>query len=85
MLILTHKNYKLIKNFLGGHAQKWMWPVRSRDSKIDCVSKIEQMEQTDLLHAGTNSGKLKVETVICGWVWSEIAEIFQFMRPKNLL
>ena len=75
MLIQTHKNYKLMKNFLGGHAQKWMWPVRSQDSKIDCVSKIEQMELTDLLHAGTNSGKLKVDSVIFGWVWSKIAEI----------
>ena len=75
MLIQTHKNYKLIKNLLGGHAHKLMWPVRSQDSKIDCVSKIEQMELTDLLHAGTNSGKLKVDSVIFGWVWSKIAEI----------
>ena len=36
-----------------------VWPVCSVDSKIDCISKYELMEQTDFLHAGTNSGMLK--------------------------
>ena len=28
------------------------------------------------LHAGTNSGKLKVDSVILGWAWSKMAVIF---------
>ena len=43
-------------------------------------SKTEQMEQTDFSHAGTNSGKLKVDSMIFVWAWSKIAEAFQFMR-----
>ena len=35
---ITVKN--LIKKLLGGHGQKWMWPVWSWDSKIDCISKL---------------------------------------------
>ena len=48
------------------------------------------MEQTDFLHVGTNSGKLKVDSMIffffwAGWAWSKIAMAFKFMRPLNLL
>ena len=28
------------------------------------------MERTDFLHAGANSGKLKVISMILGWAWS---------------
>ena len=28
------------------------------------------------LHAGTNLGKLKVDSMIFGWVWSKMAEVF---------
>ena len=34
------------------------------------------MEQTDFLHAVTNSGKLKVDSIIFGWGLSEIAVAF---------
>ena len=44
----------MIKRFLGGHGQKWVQPVWSRDSKIDSISKNEH----DSVHANTNSGKL---------------------------
>ena len=37
------------------------------------------------LHAGRNSGKLKVDSVIFGWAWSKMAVVFYFMRPWNLL
>ena len=30
------------------------------------------IEWTDILHAGTNSGKLKVISMIFGWTWSEM-------------
>ena len=28
------------------------------------------------LHAGTNSGKLKVDSVMFGWAWSKMAVVF---------
>ena len=59
----------------------WAWSnmgVASQvwDSKMDCVSKAEQMEWTDFLHACTNSRKLKVDSMIFGWAWSKMAEAF---------
>ena len=37
----SHK-LKIDKNFSGGHGQKWVWPVRSWDSKINCISKMNR-------------------------------------------
>ena len=34
--------------------------------------KNEQMEWTDILHADGNPGKLKVNSVIFGWAWSQM-------------
>ena len=42
-------------------------------------------EITDFLHVGTNSRKLKVDSMIFRWVWSNMAMVCQFMRPQNLL
>ena len=33
---------KADQNLLGGYGQKLVWPDRSRDSKIDCISKTEE-------------------------------------------
>ena len=33
---------KVIKIFLGGHGQKWVWSTRLWDSKIDFISKINR-------------------------------------------
>ena len=30
----------MIKIFLGGHGQKWVWPIWSQDSKIGCISRM---------------------------------------------
>ena len=43
------------------------------------------MEQTDFLHAGANSGKLKVDSINFVWIQSKIAMAFQLMRPQNVL
>ena len=32
----------MIKIFLGGCGQKWVWPVWSRDSKIGCISRMDR-------------------------------------------
>ena len=37
----SHK-IKVTKYFWGGHGQKWVWPVVSQDSKIDCTSKMNK-------------------------------------------
>ena len=39
MLILKHKNKKVIENFLVEHGQKGMWPIWSLDSKIYSISR----------------------------------------------
>ena len=39
-------------------------------SMVKIYFKNEQMELTDSLHAGTNSGKLKVDLMIFGLEWS---------------
>ena len=28
---------KVVLNILGGHGQKWVWPLWSQDSKIGCI------------------------------------------------
>ena len=48
-----------------------MWPVLSRDSIKLAVSSI-----LVFLHSGTNSGELKVDSMIFGWAWSKMAEVF---------
>ena len=67
MLIQIHKNKKLIKHSLGGRVQKCVWPVRSLDSKIDCISKMYRWSKLIFLRAGgINSGKLKVDSITFG-------------------
>ena len=34
------------KNFLGGHSQKWMWPVWSRDSSILVFCMLVQIQES---------------------------------------
>ena len=41
------------------------------------------MESTDFFHAGTNSGKLKVDSMIFGQVWSKMVINFWVMRAQN--
>ena len=45
----------------------------------------EQMEWTNILHAGANWGKLKVDSIIFGWVWSKMVVACQFRRPWCIL
>ena len=75
MLTQIRKNQKLTKIFLGGHSQKWVWPAWSRDPEIGCL------QHTGFLHVGTNSGKLKVDTMIFEWAWSKMEVVFQFTVP----
>ena len=42
MLIQIHKNEKPMKNLLGEHGQKWVWPAWLQDSKIDFISKMNR-------------------------------------------
>ena len=53
--------------------QKWVWPVWSWDFKIDCISEMNRWNKLIFLHAGTNPGKLKVDSTIFGWVFSKMA------------
>ena len=51
-------------------------------SKFYCM-KNELMNWTDFLHTGINSGKLKITSIITGWVWSKISA--SYMVPWKLL
>ena len=44
------------------------------DSKIDYISRMSRWNNQIFLHAGTNSGKLKVDLVIFGWTQSKMAK-----------
>ena len=35
----------MIEKVLGGHGQKWVWPVWSRDSKINCISRMKRWNE----------------------------------------
>ena len=40
MLIQIYINEKVIRKFLDGRCQKWVWRVCSQDSKIGCISRM---------------------------------------------
>ena len=45
---------------MGGGGQKWMWPFRSLDYKVCCISGTKWWNEVILCMLGTNIGKLKV-------------------------
>ena len=54
-------------------------------SLVTCVwnwlyLKNELNEWTDIQHAGANSEKLKVISIIFGWAWLEMGVVILFMR-----
>ena len=53
----------------------------SGHGNLKLYPKNEQMEETDFLHAGANSAKLEVDSMIFEWAYSKMAMILQFMRP----
>ena len=69
--IHSHK-IKVDEKCLGEHSQKWVWPVWSQDSKIDCISRINRWNELIFLHAGENSGELKVISLILRWAFSKM-------------
>ena len=71
MLTQIHINQKLIKKLAGRGGQRWMWSAWTQGSKLDCISRMTWMEWDDFLHAGANSGKLRVVSVIFRWMWSK--------------
>ena len=44
--------------------------------KVTVSEKLNISNRLVSLHAGTNLGKLKVDSMIFGWVWSKMAEVF---------
>ena len=72
MHVDTDSQKLLIRNLLDGHGQKWMWLVWSWDSKIDFIAEMKRWNELFFLHAVTNSGKLKFDSMIFGWAWSKM-------------
>ena len=64
------------QKILGGHCQKMGVASLVTGIKNWLYLKNEQKEETDFLYAGTNSGKLNVDSIIFGWVWSKMAMAF---------
>ena len=52
---------------MDGHGKKGVWAVWSQDSKIGCISKMNQLNELIFLHGGANSGRQKVISIIF-WV-----------------
>ena len=69
------------KNFLDGHFSK----NGRGQSGHGTVKLTVSQKWTDRIKwffdVGTNSGKLKVDSVIFGWAWSKMAMAFSFVRP----
>ena len=65
----------MIKIFLGGYYQSGHGQSGHGSLKLT-VSQKRIDGITDFLHAGTSSGKPKVDSTICGWAWSKIAVVF---------
>ena len=69
MFIQGHINRKLIKKVLGGHGWKWAWSVWSRDSEMDCISRMNQWnEQIFCMLVQIR----QVISMIFRWAWSEM-------------
>ena len=64
------------EKFWGGYAQKWVWLLRSHDSKIGSISRINRWNKLIFLDADTNSGKIEVTSITVGWAWSEMGMAF---------
>ena len=73
MLIQIHNNWKLFKKCLVGHGQNMDMGNLVCGIWMDCVSQEWTDGMNRFFDAGTNSGKLKVDLMIFGWVWSKMA------------
>ena len=49
MLIQINGNLKLVEIYWGGHGRKWLWPLWSKDTKIGCISKRNQLVLGELI------------------------------------
>ena len=62
----------LIKKFLVGYGQKWVWPVWSCDSKINCFLRMNLWNELIFCMLVQIEESLKVISMIFGWAWSKI-------------
>ena len=67
---------KADENKLGWKWSKMGVTILLLYSKIDYISRMSRWNNQIFLHAGTNSGKLKVDLVIFGWAQSKMARVF---------
>ena len=75
MLIQIYINQKLIRKFLDGRDQKWVWPVWPQDSKIGCIFRMNWWNELIFFRGDANSGKQKVISMIFGWAWSKMGVV----------
>ena len=52
-------------------------------SLIGCISRMNRWIEKIFLLAGENSGKLKVDSMVLGWVWSKMVVAFSSWDLKS--
>ena len=52
-------------------------------SLIGCISRRNRWIEKIFLLAGVNSGKLKVDSMVLGWVWSKMVVTFSSWDLKS--
>ena len=68
-LIQIHIKQNLIKFFLVGHSQKWMWLFWSWHFKIGCISRMNWWDRCKFIKAKSYISDFD-------WVWSNIDMVF---------
>ena len=71
----------MIKDFLDGHDQKWVWSVWSWHFKINSISRMKTWEKVMFACIGVYLGQLKFISMIFGWAWSKMGTTIS-LNPK---
>ena len=63
---------KITKKFFGADIQKWVQSILSQESKMGFISRMDRWTNLIFLLSGANPRKLKVISLIFGWMWSDM-------------
>ena len=83
MLIQIHVNLKLIKKILGGHGQKWVWPVWSQDSQSGCITRMNWLYEMILcMLVQIQESKMLIQWFLggCGHLVHETQNLWYFQN-----
>ena len=66
--------------FLAGYGQKWVWPFRSWNSEICCISRGYLIEWASFFACWCKFRKANVNLIIIGWAWPKMGKTFRSYR-----